>query len=164
MTGVVEPEALQLVCDRLWDALWCEADDRVELRRALRLHLASGQPYRFVAGALDPYADRQDRELAELRRRNEQLRRWARLALRSAGTQRPVLWRRVGDHAARGLPGVVEWADLVVSDDALEHVAHAHRCSACAGAGHVSLDDSLCTRCGGFGRRVRPVVQRGKDA
>lgn len=150
--GLVPPDDLELVLERLDAAGAFLVAGRTEpSRRAARLHLMTGQPYRYVCGRPDELADIQAPSVAVARMAAAELALWEQ---RRVGDGALLVWRRVSEclEPWRGTL-VLVWASLVLTDDVLELVG-ARRCRSCSGLGHTWPSDDRCTVCRGYGRRA----------
>lgn len=155
--GVVPHDDLELVLDRLDAAGAFLVGGRTEpAKRAARLHLMTGQPYRYVCGRADELADVQHPSVAQARVAAGELALWEQ---RRVGVGSWLVWQRVSEHV-EGWRGTsyLAWAGLVLTDDVLTHVGGARRCRACSGLGHTWPSDDRCTVCRGHGRLAQLVV------
>lgn len=150
--ALVAPDDIELVLNRLGEAGAFLVDGDTEaMRRAARLHLMSGQPYRFRCGEPDRYANFQGPSIAASRAQGEVLDRWM---ARRVGPTAALVWRRVGEEfvpLGTGLTLTV-WAELVLTEEVLHRVAQVVACAACDGSGHTAPTDDRCGVCRGHGR------------
>lgn len=127
--------------------------------RAARLHLMTGQPYRYVCGRADELADVQHPSVAQARVAAAELALWEQ---RRVGQGSWLVWQRVSEHVEGWrTTSYLAWADLVLTDDVLTHVGGAPRCRACSGLGHTWPSDDRCAVCRGHGRVAQLVSVQG---